>query len=126
MASWFETHGIAVLLTMRVSDLILRRRVSAVSKDEATELEIGSEPLFEQRRARHEGVERRPELRAIAVLLLQDLVPGAGDHKVRAGAQVIGELLDRRGRDDGVVAGGEHQDRLADFRWIIRRAEAVH
>jgi hypothetical protein len=26
MASWFETHGVAVLLTMRVSDLILRRR----------------------------------------------------------------------------------------------------
>jgi hypothetical protein len=24
VASWFETHGIAVLLTMRVSDLILR------------------------------------------------------------------------------------------------------
>src|SRR5437899_784216 len=125
MASWFETHGVAVLLIMRVSDLILRRRVSAVSKDEAN-LKIESEPLFEQRRARHEGVERRPELRAIAVLLLQNLVPGAGDHQMRAGAQVISELLDRRGRDDGVVAGGEHQDRLADFRWIIRRAEAVH
>jgi hypothetical protein len=26
MASWFETHGVAALLTMRVSDLILRRR----------------------------------------------------------------------------------------------------
>ena len=86
MAAWFETHGVAVLLTMRVSDLILRRHVSAVSKDGATELEIGSEPLLEQRRARHESVERRPELRAVAVLLLQDLVPGAGDHQMRAGA----------------------------------------
>src|SRR6267154_295610 len=118
MASWFETHGVAVLLTMRVSDLILRRRVSAVSKDEAN-LKIESELLFEQRRARHEGVEHRPELRAIAVLILQDIVPGAGNHKIRAGEQVIREPLDRRGRDDGVVAGGEHPDRLADFRWII-------
>jgi hypothetical protein len=24
MASWFETHGAAALLTMRVSDLVLR------------------------------------------------------------------------------------------------------
>src|SRR5258708_2121621 len=39
MASWFETRGVAALLTMRVSDLILRRRKSAVSKDEATERE---------------------------------------------------------------------------------------
>jgi hypothetical protein len=33
VASWFETRGVAALLTMRVSDLILRRRESAVSKD---------------------------------------------------------------------------------------------
>jgi hypothetical protein len=26
MASWFETRGVAALLTMRVQDLILRRR----------------------------------------------------------------------------------------------------
>jgi hypothetical protein len=39
-ASWFETRGVAALLTMRVQDLILRRRDSAVSKDEATEREI--------------------------------------------------------------------------------------
>jgi hypothetical protein len=44
MAAWFETHGFAVLLTMRVSDLILEalrphpeeRRLRRVSKDEAT------------------------------------------------------------------------------------------
>jgi hypothetical protein len=34
-ASWFETRGVAALLTMRVPDLILRRRASAVSKDDA-------------------------------------------------------------------------------------------
>jgi len=34
-ASWFETRGFAALLTMRNPDLILRRRESAVSKDEA-------------------------------------------------------------------------------------------
>jgi hypothetical protein len=45
MASWFETRGVAALLTMRVLrlhprlvDLILRSGVSRVSKDEATEL----------------------------------------------------------------------------------------
>ena len=38
-ASWFETRGVAALLTMRVQDLILRSGVSRVSKDETTELE---------------------------------------------------------------------------------------
>src|SRR3984893_14756372 len=82
--------------------------------------------LFEQRRARHEGVERRPELQAVAVLLLQDFVLRAGDDQMRAGAQMIGELLDRRGRDDGVVAGGQHQDRLANLRGIVGSTEAAH
>jgi hypothetical protein len=36
LASWFETRGVAALLTMRVQDLILRSGVSRVSKDEAT------------------------------------------------------------------------------------------
>jgi hypothetical protein len=39
VASWFETRGVAALLTMRVQDLILRSGVSRVSKDEITELE---------------------------------------------------------------------------------------
>jgi hypothetical protein len=38
VASWFETHGVAVLLTTRISDLILRSIAKrCVSKDEATE-----------------------------------------------------------------------------------------
>ena len=40
-----------------------------------------------QRRARHERVERRPELRAVAVLLHHQFVLGAGDDEMRAGAQ---------------------------------------
>jgi hypothetical protein len=50
-ATWFETHGFAALLTMRISDLILEegalarvsrphpeeRALARVSKDEATE-----------------------------------------------------------------------------------------
>jgi hypothetical protein len=39
LATWFETRGVAVLLTMRVQDLILRSAVARVSKDEAPELE---------------------------------------------------------------------------------------
>jgi hypothetical protein len=36
-ATWFETRGIAALLTMRVSDLLLRSIAKrCVSKDEAT------------------------------------------------------------------------------------------
>src|SRR2546430_7390119 len=70
---------------------------------------------LEQRRARHEGIERRPELRAIAVLLLQDFMFRTGDDEMRTGAQMIGELLDRRRRDDGVAAGGQHQDRLTNL-----------
>ena len=42
MATWFETHGVAVLLTMRVKDLILRSRESGVSKDEATAIYLNS------------------------------------------------------------------------------------
>src|SRR4051812_33284687 len=42
----------------------------------------------EQRRTRHESIERCPELRAKSVLLLQDLVPRAGDDEMRTGAQV--------------------------------------
>ena len=38
VASWFETRGVAALLTMRDPDLILRSRASGVSKDEAPEL----------------------------------------------------------------------------------------
>jgi hypothetical protein len=39
-ATWFETRGVAALLTMRVSDLILRSPPQAgVSKDEAAALE---------------------------------------------------------------------------------------
>jgi hypothetical protein len=32
MASWFETRGVAALLTMRVLDLILRSGVFAASR----------------------------------------------------------------------------------------------
>src|SRR3954468_555892 len=48
----------------------------------------------EQRRPRHERIKCGPELCAKTVLLLQDFVLGAGDHQMRAGAQMIGELLD--------------------------------
>src|ERR1700676_3562711 len=65
---------------------------------------------LEQRGARHEGIERRPELRAVAVLFLQDLVLGAGDDEMRAGAQMIGEFLDRRSGNNAVVGGGQHEE----------------
>jgi hypothetical protein len=40
LATWFETRGVAALLTMRVRDLILEERaVARVSRDEAPELE---------------------------------------------------------------------------------------
>ena len=48
--------------------------------------------------AGHEGVERRPELLADRVALLQDLVARASEHDLRAGPQAYGELLDRLGR----------------------------
>jgi hypothetical protein len=82
-------------------------------------------PSPEQRRARHEGVERGPELQAVAILLLQDFMLGAGNDQMRAGAQMINELLDRRRRNDAVIAGRQHQDRLADPRRIMHRAEGV-
>jgi hypothetical protein len=48
-ATWFETRGVAALLTMRVSDLILRSPPQAgVSKDEATALENASKRYVRQ------------------------------------------------------------------------------
>src|SRR5262249_24993126 len=66
--------------------------------------------------ARHEGVERGPELSAVAILLHHDLVARAGDDEMRAGAQADRELLDGRRRHDHVLAGGDDQQRLADTR----------
>jgi len=40
-ASWFETRGVATLLTMRVEDLVLRSALARVSKDEAAVLDNG-------------------------------------------------------------------------------------
>ena len=55
---------------------------------------------IKQRRARHEGIERREELRAVTVLLHQQFVLGAVDDEMRAGAQPQPEFLGRQGRDD--------------------------
>jgi hypothetical protein len=40
MASWFETRGVAALLTMRVQGLIPRSALLRVSKDEAAKTEM--------------------------------------------------------------------------------------
>ena len=112
------------LSVAEVRTLFVERRLPERIPRGCRSAAAGVRASLEQRRARHEGVERGPELRAVAVLFLQDLVPGAGDHQMRAGAQMIGELLDRRGRDDGVVAGGQHQDRLADFGGIVAARKA--
>ncbi len=46
-ASWFETRGVAALLTMRVSDLILRSVAKrCVSKDEARDGADNYRPVF--------------------------------------------------------------------------------
>ena len=92
-----------------------RRQARARGRDEdAAQLRVTpSHPGSVHRRARHEGVERGPELLAIAVLLHQDFVPRAGDHQMRAGAQPHRELPDRRRRDDLVLPGGDQQQRLA-------------
>ncbi len=80
----------------------------------------------EQRRARDEGVERGPELRAETVLLHQQLMLGADHDEMRAGAQQRGEVLDRRIRDHGVAAGSDDENRLADAGGIIRLVELRH
>src|SRR5947207_1193646 len=81
---------------------------------------------LKQRRARHEGVECGPELRAITVLLLQDFVLRSGDHQMRTGAEVIGEFLDCRRRHHRVVTGRQHQDGLSYPGGIVGCTEAVH
>jgi hypothetical protein len=39
---------------------------------------------------------------------------------------MIGELLDRRRRNNRVIARRQHQDRLANPRRVMHRAEGVH
>ena len=67
------------------------------------------------RRARHEGVERRQHLAAETILLHQEFVARARHDQVRAGAQPRREFVDRPRRNDLIVAGGDHQHRLADL-----------
>jgi hypothetical protein len=51
VTTWFETRGVAALLTMRVQDLILRSALFArVSKDGATELEYAIAKPMNSRR----------------------------------------------------------------------------
>src|SRR5262249_37434291 len=52
--------------------------------------------ITEQRRARHEGVERRQRLAAVAILLHQQFVAGARHDQVRARPQPDREVIDRR------------------------------
>ena len=47
-----------------------------------------SQPVQVTRRARHEGVERCPELRAIMILLHQDFVLGAGNDQMAPREQI--------------------------------------
>src|SRR5713101_9468871 len=75
----------------------------------------GALPSPEQRRSRHEGVERRQHLAAEAILLHQQLVARARHDEMRAGAQPHRELVDRRRRDDAVLTGRDDQDRLPDL-----------
>ena len=76
--------GISTRGQRRLSYFVYRQKLSAARVPQ----------LSEQWRAGHEGVERGPELRAVAVLFLQDFMFRAGDDEMRAGAQMIGELLD--------------------------------
>src|SRR5262249_13664032 len=69
---------------------------------------------LEQRRARHEGVERGQGLDAKTILLHQQLVARARHDEVRAGTQLEREFADRGGRYDPVHARSEDQNRLPD------------
>src|SRR5471032_2392772 len=77
-------------------------------------------------RAGHEGVERRPELAAIVVLFLKDLVAAAGQDEMPAGEQIDAEILDGRCRDHFIVAGRHQQNRLANGRGISWLGETLH
>jgi len=75
MASWFETRGVAALLTMRVQDLILRSGVSRVSKDAASELKKAGEPTGSSR----PGAVRCDQRDQLFAVVLQLLVADPGD-----------------------------------------------
>ena len=57
----------------------------------------GQESVGEKRRPGDEGIEGRPELTAVTVVLHQHLMLGAGHDKVRSRAQPHRESLDRLG-----------------------------
>src|SRR5438128_12287960 len=69
MASWFETRGFAALLTMKVSDLVLRHAIACVSKDEATEPENALiVELVEVAHRLHDRVEIRARVQRVEQL----------------------------------------------------------
>src|SRR5262249_21813914 len=90
----------------------LGRRESGVRR-KTSRPSLGRRSL-EQRRARHEGVERGQGLDAKTILLHQQLVARARHDEVRAGTQLEREFADRGGRYDPVHARSEDQNRLPD------------
>src|SRR3954468_17240097 len=62
-------------------------------------------------RTGHEPIEGCPELRAIAILFLQDFVPSALDHAMRSGRKPGSKCLDRHDGHDAVATGRQCQDR---------------
>ena len=93
MASWFETRGVAALLTMRVQDLILRSGVSRVSKDAASELKKAGEPTGSSR----SGAVRRDQRDQLLAVMLELLVADTGN---------VAELVERRGARRGDAVDG--------------------
>ena len=87
---------------------------------------------LEPRRAGHEGIERRPELAAILILLLQDLVLGAGKNEMPAREQIRARTSRspasrplRRGRPPpSKSAGGSGRRNRARRTAFIRRMAA--
>ena len=82
MASWFETRGVAALLTTRVSDLILRSRAAASRRMSGTSGATWFETALTRLLTMRNGLQRH-ELERIPVALDVAGIEMPADHQRR-------------------------------------------
>src|SRR5882724_11340307 len=145
MASWFETRGVAALLTMRVQDLILRRREAPSRRMKPPTSAVGEVPVQlagavverprlqravvdpDDRRDLGEIAAGEDLVRALKIWIFQRLLDDGNaigaqqiDHPLPGDA--VEESPVRRRRKDYAVL--RHEDvRVAEFRDVAEHVE---
>src|SRR6202163_3097472 len=109
---WRHRAGRLILESSSRSTLLVERKPVSTFRDHALPIRRFGSGV--DRRSGHEGVEGGERLHPEPILLHQQLMAAARHDEMGAGPQPDGKFVDRRRRDDLVVAGGDDQYGLAD------------